>query len=52
MKIEEIERWWWWGGGGVIRFLTIHVYAYLSKIETQMIYKGDNIRRPAYHTSN
>lgn len=30
-------------GGGVIRFLTI--YACLSKIETQIIYKGDNIRR-------
>lgn len=29
--------------GGVIRFLTI--YACLSKIETQIIYKGDNIRR-------
>lgn len=46
MKIEEIERW----GGGVIRFLTI--YACLSKIETQILYKGDNIRRLAYHTSN
>lgn len=47
MKIEEIER---WGGGGNKIFNKI--YACLSKIETQIIYKGDNIRRLAYHTSN